>query len=530
MIFAFASAFSSSILLALSFPGLGFPFLAWIGLVPFFISVRNRGYLATLTISFTAGTLFFTVVSHWLSEIDGMRWFDQLLFMSFLGTYYVLFTFLLKIISEKSKMPVILSAPVVWVSVEYLRSHIDFLSLPWALLGHSQYQNIPFIQLSTITGVYGLSFLIVMANAALAELVINRFRPGRQVVATLGVVLLALTCGFTMVPEKFEGMTPPVTVVQGNFSLERELDREYQKEIIAKQVELTRGAAQASETSLIVWPEGSVRGVMDNKSVLSQTISDLSRDVDVPLLVGSSRRPKITQKKYDLNNYTVDDFISLKPGEKISLKRRYYNSAFYFSSKGKLLAQYNKARLLPFGEYTPHRETIPWPARYRETDDFVPGNEIKIMELGDSRFGVLICWENIFPELFRKYVLNGADFMVNITNESWFGDTAAPVQFLSMSVFRAVENRVPVIRSANTGISCFIDPLGRITGKVTKGNKNTFIEGYLTQRVPLSHNRTFYTRYGDVFAFICIGMTLLLVFQSVIKPKEKLMTCKRKED
>jgi apolipoprotein N-acyltransferase len=174
--------------------------------------------------------------------------------------------------------------------------------------------------------------------------------------------------------------------------------------------------------------------------------------------------------------------------------------------------------LVPFGEQIPYEDSISWPSFIVPEDKKtfeIPGREYTVFKLGEIGFGAVICWEVVFPDLFREFVKRGANFMVNLTNEGWFGDSAAPYQMAAINAFRAVENRVPVARAANTGISCFIDQFGRITGRVSNNGKDTFVEGYLTQPIRASDEKTFYTRYGDVFVWICLLISmgfLLLAF------------------
>jgi len=148
----------------------------------------------------------------------------------------------------------------------------------------------------------------------------------------------------------------------------------------------------------------------------------------------------------------------------------------------------------------------------------IPGKEFTLFTMDGIQFGVLICWEVVFPDLFRQFVKNGANVMFNITNEGWFGDTAAPHQMAAINVFRAVENRIAIVRSANTGISCFIDPYGRITGRVLdhKG-KDTFVRGHLTQAVPVVSAKTFYTQHGDLFAHGCIAIAIITLLLSMLR-------------
>src|SRR4029079_16838272 len=172
-------------------------------------------------------------------------------------------------------------------------------------------------------------------------------------------------------------------------------------------------------------------------------------------------------------------------------------------------------------EYLPLKQ-FPWPSRIASSwsaGEFRPGTRYTVFNLEDTQFAVTICWENIFPDLFRRFVKNGAKLMINITNEAWFGETAAPYQLMAMSVFRAVENHVSIARAANTGISVFIDPVGRILSKVKRGDKDIFVEGYRVENVSVSSTNTFYTKYGDVFAELCTAASLLLVLLPLVRSK-----------
>jgi apolipoprotein N-acyltransferase len=168
--------------------------------------------------------------------------------------------------------------------------------------------------------------------------------------------------------------------------------------------------------------------------------------------------------------------------------------------------RYDKIRLFPFGEYLPYKHIIPWSAiGVPDVGGYVPGDQYTVFEQRDWRFSATICWENLFPDQVRQFVRKGAQFIVNITNEAWFGETEAPEQFLSMNVFRAVENGIFLVRCANTGISCIIDPCGRVLDRVKDENgKDVFVRGYVTgEIIPLQSN-SLYTRYGDWFAWLCV--------------------------
>lgn len=267
-------------------------------------------------------------------------------------------------------------------------------------------------------------------------------------------------------------------------------------------------AAGESRSDLIVWPETATPGSVSRYPQLMKEIQAISTETDSRILFGSAEGQK---------------FISRLKGQ------NFHNTAFLIEPGQKIenIQKYHKIRLFPFGEYLPYKEIIPWSwIGVAEFGSYIPGTEYKLFEMDGERFATTICWENLFPDLVRQFVKRGARFIVNITNEAWFGETAAPEQFLSMNVFRAVENGVYVVRCANTGISCFIDPCGRVVDRVkNEEGKDVFVSGFLTSEVvPLSPD-TIYTRYGDWFPWLCIivsaGFILAAIFSKTRKESLK---------
>jgi apolipoprotein N-acyltransferase len=187
------------------------------------------------------------------------------------------------------------------------------------------------------------------------------------------------------------------------------------------------------------------------------------------------------------------------------------------NGQGEIISSYDKMRLLPFGEYLPLEGQFSWPRWLApQHGNFIAGTVPTVFELPQGRFGVVICWENLFSGVFRQFVTAGAQFMVNLTNESWFDKTAHSKQILSMSVFRAVEHRIALLRVANTGITCLIDPLGRVQARVKDAEgQDQMVAGILTVAVPAPLGPTFYTRYGDVFAYVCLSAVVLCMLAAV---------------
>jgi len=320
---------------------------------------------------------------------------------------------------------------------------------------------------------------------------------------TFALGAVVVTYGYAILGMLAFTKTIRISVIQANVEQKMKNNpKKYADAIMQKHVKLTHQVAQ-DNAELIVWPEGATPGfVLKNMSLLNE-ITSLVRDKKTYFVIGSSEYPKfIKEASYD-------------PAE-------FGNTALFFSPEGKVLGQYLKIRLVPFGEYIPFEKTISWPRFIvpGEKKGFeVPGKEFSLFQLDKSRFGVLICWEIVFPDLCREFVRKGANLMINITNEGWFGESAAPYQMAAINVFRAVENGISMARAANTGISCFIDPFGRITGRVQNSGKDIFIEGYLTQEMLVAEKNTFYTRHGDLFAYFVLLVSVLVVGASFVSRK-----------
>jgi apolipoprotein N-acyltransferase len=493
----FLLALLSSFLLILCFPKFNFEFLAWFALVPLFLVLKYSDPKQAFAYCFCTGLAFLMGVFYWINIIEGFSWVDFIALGFYFGSYFGLFGLFLSRVSHKTKISPVMSAPVLWVSMEYLRSNAGFMGLPWALLGHSQYLNIPVVQIASISGVYGVTYLIVFVNAILAEIVIDPHARLRLGLLGLLVVGLALGYGFQILSTADSSQTINVTVIQSNIAQAIRWKPDWWKRNIEKQILLTKEAAKQTHTSLIVWSESSVPGALNQDVYLLSTLFTLAKDTGVPLLLGSTVRPNFGAREFRRTHWS--------------------NSAFLLSPTLGMLGEYRKMRLLPFAEYLPYKDVLPWPSRLvAAAASYVPGGEFTVFDISGTKFGVTICWENIFPDLVRGFVMGGAGFMVNITNEAWFGETSAPYQFLAMSVFRAVENRRAIARSANTGVSGFIDPYGRIVTRVNDVNrKELFVDGYATMAVPLTQEQTFYTRYGDVWAYVNLIAAIVMLALSL---------------
>ncbi|MBM4284695.1 MAG: apolipoprotein N-acyltransferase [Deltaproteobacteria bacterium] len=502
----------SAALLVLAFPRFEWWWwLAWVGLAPLLAALHGLSPAGALGVSWPAGMLFFMALCAWINQVAGVTPVHYVLMGIYLGGYWAAFGLIYAHLTRVGGFGPVAAAPALWVSLDYLRTHAGFLALPWGMLGQSQYQQLPVIQIASLTGVYGVTFIIVMVNAALAQGWLawragrTGSRPRPRPPFRLAAVAAALALAGSLAYGYHALLTPPATthlrisLIQGNIPQERKWDECFREEIVQTYRTLTLRAVRQGKPHLIVWPESALPGLLLQDTGLMNAVVSLVRETKTPLVLGSAQRPKIG------------------PPDWAAAHR--FNSVFLITPAGEIGGVYHKMHLLPFGEYLPYRETLPWPAGFAAlAGNFVPGREPTLLSLGAFRFAAPVCWETLFPHLCRRLAAQGAAFMVNLTNEAWFGDSAAPWQFLMMNVFRAVENGVALARAANTGISCLIDPTGRIVERVRREGRSVFVEGILTGEIPLSSGPTFYARHGDWFAQANVALTLLL---AVVAPFRK---------
>jgi apolipoprotein N-acyltransferase len=519
---AILMAVLSGALLSAGFPPYEFSFLPWISLVPLLIVTTDKCAHYGFLLSFLSGMTFFPILFNWILEVPNYTFFHHAVLGLYLSSYFGLFGLSFSFISRQlGTAPALFAAPFLWIALEYLRSNLFFLALPWGLLAHTQYTVPLVIQIVSITGAYGVSFLIVMVNSAIAMLILavmNRqqkkepildkpiSKKGAYTVVLTATLLLSMTLfyGHLSLSKPIFGNEVKLSVVQGNIEQSKKWDQNYAKYIMQTYTELTREASR-DRPALIVWPELATPGAINRDLNLAGQIRNISNKAETYLLLGSSEAQKYGGEKNNPIKYSNSAFL-IHPQNKIDDTRKY-----------------DKIRLLPFGEYIPLKEIIPWSyINVPKIGEGRPGNEFTIFEVQSFTFAVTICWENIFPGLFRQFVKRGAQFMINITNEAWFGKSAAPYQFLSMSVFRAVENGVFVIRCANTGVSCFIDPHGRIVDRLKDANgQDTFIRGVLSRSIVPGDSKNVYTRYGDWSGWLSILCTISFLLMAFRKKNLK---------
>jgi apolipoprotein N-acyltransferase len=337
---------------------------------------------------------------------------------------------------------------------------------------------------------YGVTFLVVLINGAIANFIIHidRWRPSLKAAAVPFVLLVAsLAYGWIALSGSSQGERVKIALVPGNIKqIEKLSSWGSAKWILDRYIHTTERPAE-EKPDIIVWPETSVPQYM---------------------FLSGSAPSELKSRVQEWRTY----FLTGTPHAEIYPERRTYNSAFLLSPTGEIVDSYYKIHLVPIGEYFPLKRFLPASMQKMVTgvSDWDMGSRYTVFSMNSAKFGVVICFESIFPELFRRFVGQGVNLMGIITNDAWFEGTYAPEQHYSMAPFRAVENRVSVFRCANYGISCIIDPWGRIRHKIDPESD----EEYLIGEVALHSGGTFYTRYGDYLPWACLAITLFLVVQA----------------
>lgn len=539
----------TSLLLCLSFPPMDLGFLVWIALVPWFSLIITKDRYAYIC-SIVTGLVFFLVGLFWLRHVTVLAW---ILLSLYCASYFLVFTFLTRFVVHRLKWPFTIVGPCIWVTLEFLRSF--FLSgFPWFFVGHTQYRYLPVAQISDIAGVYGISFVIVLVNACIVDLLIYSFSCKNSTLSTtfirfwhgaesknnqitgqsfanwyhgylcsykkftfttllcvIPVILISATLiyGFCWLGNYKPVRGPDVRVVQGNIpqDLKFEPTEEEQVQILKKYADLS--VIDITEPiDLLVWPETMVPGLLNvDPELTGRKIDFLSQLTAVQLA-------------RDLNSNLLLGGIAIafdETGEQI-----YYNSAYYYNREGKLVDRYDKIHLVPFGEFTPFKKHFPFLAYLVPYEiGLSHGHKRTQFHLNSHpssnyTFSTSICYEDTIPHLIRKFKRDGTDFLLNITNDGWFHNSAELDQHLAIMVFRAIENRICVVRAANTGISSFVAPDGTIYKKLSDSDgRCKGISGTITDYVRIIEGSgTIYTKYGDWFPVLCTvapGIALLII-------------------
>ena len=491
-------AMLSGLALTASFAPVQLDWVAWFALVPLLKSLEDESSSRAFSLGFIAGLTHYLTLLYWI--IPTLQNYGYLhflvsasvlvLFCLYLALYLALFSYLIQ--RMKDSRFLLFLIPSLWVSLELIRA-TALTGFPWCLLGHTQFNRLGLIQIADLLGVYGISFLIILSNALIYRLFFGRTSPVKRRLGweALGFTVLLLS---TLVYGQYRlGEVPDtstakrtikVSVIQGNIEQSMKWDPTFQEETIRTYQRLTRSTS-GFKPDLTVWPETAMPFFFQEDHPFSTQVHEITSEAASTLIFGSPAYQR------------GPDGI------------KYFNRVYLLSDSGQISGYYDKHHLVPFGEYVPLKRFLPFIHRLvQAAGDFTSGEKIKPLGPSHLSSGILICFEVIFPELARTQTREGAEVLVNLTNDAWFGKTSAPYQHLSMAVFRAVENRRPLIRAANTGFSALINSKGKIIER-----SGLFKEQVLAQEIELAPSSlSVYTRYGDLFPFALLAISLIKFF------------------
>lgn len=525
------------------FPPASYGMIAWVCLVPFLVAVGLRqSPWAVAALSYGTGLVFLACNLIWILRLTTAGYIAMILYMAL---YYALAGLGIVWCRARLRLPLTLVVPIMWSGAEQMRS-LTALAFPWFLLGHSQWQTLPVIQISDTFGVIGVSFVIAMVNGLIAELLLGPAKPRRSllpcVVLTGAVAAVTVGYGMYRLGQQTLGDGPRVAVVQENFpnQIEPDPDRTIRSLVEAHMV-ISEQIADKADPDLIVWPETAILMPLNQMYLSAEA---MARPGDIRVL--GMRQPytasQILQDDYLYDHARSHDtylLVGAMGRREVPYKAKYNSAYLYNPDTGLTDIRYDKIHLVPFGEYVPFRHS--WPALYRFLNyrmtpfgaqgmeySLDPGRTMTRFSFrADSqkdqvyRFATPICYEGTMAGLCRRFVKpqdgrKQIDFLVNISNDGWFDHGAELPQHLSVYVFRAVENRVAVARSVNTGISALIDSNGRImsTVQVDGRARGSDVRGAICDVLPIDSRVTLFSRYGQWFGMLC--MVLLLICWMVI--------------
>lgn len=513
--FSLAAALATAVLLSMAMPGhVGWWPLLFIGLVPLLTVVLCLPPRRAACTGFFTGFIYHAAQLYWivivLDRYGGLPvWLSipaMLLLAAYMSCYLALFCFLLSLIAgrywekERSLALYVWAAPVLWVGLDVLRSFV-LTGFPWMDLGYGLYRQPQLIQAADLGGHVLITFSLVLCNTFVVAVIDRQRRQIRWGLRLERRALLFAVCflifigGYSMV--RYQSMDLAmkkvlrvgVGVIQGNIDQGEKWTASRKKTTVAQYIDLSRAALVEQNSELIVWPETALPFYPQNDPLAEEVSHFVSRN-NIWFLTGA---PAFTIEQNDV------------PAQR---QVQYYNSALLYNPKGGLKEIYHKQHLVPFGEYVPLRSFLPFlKPLVVQVGDFSAGTSSVPLEAGRMKLGILICFESIFPEIARQEVRNGANLLVNLTNDAWYGRSSAPHQSLAMAVFRAVETKRSLIRAANTGISSLVSPTGEIIQE-----SELFLPQSLMAEVPLYEELTVFSRTGRGFGAVCLALVPCLFF------------------
>jgi apolipoprotein N-acyltransferase len=502
----------STILQVLIFPLPGLYVLSWVAFAPLIVALlraRPAGVLEmdgsanlqaakpgqAFLLAYSSGILWYAGTCYWIyntmHEHGGLNvpfaLLALFLFCLYLGLYHGLFGLLLSLAvgPGRDNRRALVAAPFLWVAVELARERIT--GFPWNLLGTAQVDNISLSRITTWTGVYGVSFEIMLVNVAVAA----AFLVPRKKRATLLLAALAAAAVLQagrLVDAPAIAADHAALLVQENIPVDENWTRDTFERTLRELTDLSKGALKEPSSAvitsklfspdLIVWPE-SPAPFFTNDPLFRAPVSEMAHDTHTWVVTGA-----------------IGSTSRMPGGGTVS---QVFNSAALVSPSGDWTARYDKVHLVPFGEYLPFPKLFAFAGGLtKEVGEFSSGESRAPLEAGSTRLGVFICYESVFPGEVRQFADQGAQVFVNLSNDGWYGDSGAYAQHLNQTRMRAIENGRWILSATDTGVTASIDPYGRIVARLPRKERGALVAPYALTSVT-----TFYTRHGDWFAWLC---------------------------
>ena len=505
-------AFLSGALLALSFPKFGHPALAWIALAPILVAVtyRRQPPRRAFLLGLVTGLVYFAGTLYWL--VETMTTFGGLsaplatfaagVLVAYLSLFPAVFAAIQARLAATFGVAAVLVAPATWVASEMGRTYI-LDGFPWELLGYSQTTVLPIAQLASLVGVYGLSAFVTLVGAAAAFVALDRSSWRWRVAAGVGALVIAagLWGGLRIRNGALTktGVGIRVAVVQGNIPVDQKWDPKLRAAISDRYIGMTREAIGRG-AQFILWPESATPMPYEQDVAMGEQIRRLAREARVTLLIGS------------------DQFEPVRRALQAKPEIRSYNAAYLIRPDGATGGIYRKIHLVPFGEYVPFSRVLsfvgPIVSAVGDMSPFSPGTDAVVLPVAGHSVSTAICYEVIYSSLIREFVQHGSELLTTITNDAWYGWSSAAYQHWQQASLRAIEEGRYLARAANTGISGFVDPYGRVLQSSTM-----FQSAVMMEEVRFIKTRTVYSRIGDLAGWLSVAFTAAAVLATLRRVK-----------
>ena len=511
----------SAIIFFLSFPSFvnhaGFPFLAYFALFPAFSVIYRMNWIPASFFGFFLGLVSYAIFNYWLLKFHLIAIF---LVPLIYGIYYSMLFPVFKLSNKLFLRRSYIINSIIWVGYEYLRTK-GFLGYTYGIIGYTQYLFPPLVRVSSLTGVWGVSLLVIFPSAFLGYVFKDGFKNWfvklKKTIIEEKIILIvyalifiaALSYGFINTVDVSKLETWKVSLVQHNMDPWRSGLPDYRESLIRlKRLSSEAVLCSSGTPDIIIWSETAFVPAIEwhTRLRLDPAVYQLVRELKdflalqtIPYLIGNSEGVLVVDEK----------------GEP---QRLDYNAALLFGAGGKHKGTYRKMRLVPFTEHFPYNRQFSLIYNFlKEANSgfWEKGVEYTVFELDGVKFSTPICFEDTFGYISREFVKKGAEVIVNLTNDSWSASVAAEVQHMMHAVFRAAENQRSVVRAANGGITCIIDPNGRIISRI-----DPFIESFLTGEAPVNKGSfTLYTKTGDLFGLIFVIISISAILLKIIKKR-----------